>query len=644
MSGARAGITGALLCAGTLLVWTFVGCASAGSGDAIDGGGGGGGGGDDSVPTPPDAPRIVTGLLQCDARAISVGEKGVCTVGPHGAALLAETAEGLSLAASVYAPLGESPRIVQAGSFVHVAAGDLGYHLFSISSDAWMRRLNTFYASGASFADVAVNGASVYLADAEFGLRVISIENWSALQTLGTYKASGARSVALAPDSERVYLGTETGELIALSDSNGHYTLLGAVTLAEDQAVSRVWSDGFTVYAVLDAVGLVIVNATVPGRMEELARLELDGLKDLERDGSLLYGLRAPEESAEEILTIDAADPLAPTVTSALPLEGASGLAWGAGGLYVARGGRGSLRLAADETGVLTADLEYADLTGVRRVAAEDATVCAGAAEGLVVWDVTSWRSPTELAREATEGPVTHVAVDRSLVCAVDGGSAQGEESLLVLTVTRDPACELASRTPIAGLEAVAIDGERAYLACGPAGLLIVNLADPAAPTAAGSLALVHSADCVALSGDAVYLADSASGLLSVVDVGSDAGPTLVGTLPLPAPPESLRAMGGRLLASAGESGLLLYDLAQPLSPEALATTVFADPARAAVLDQGAAMVAAGATGVPIVWLEEPTAPAHYGTLDTPGEAVGIDAGNSLLFVADGSALLIAER
>ena len=57
-------------------------------------------------------------------------------------------------------------------------------------------------------------------------------------------------------------------------------------------------------------------------------------------------------------------------------------------------------------------------------------------------------------------------------------------------------------------VSSVAIAGNHAYLADGPNGLLIVDVADPAAPKAVGFFRKDGGADAVAVSGHYAYIAD----------------------------------------------------------------------------------------------------------------------------------------
>ena len=86
----------------------------------------------------------------------------------------------------------------------------------------------------------------------------------------------------------------------------------------------------------------------------------------------------------------------------------------------------------------------------------------------------------------------------------------------------------------------VAVSGDYAFVADGPAGLCMVNVADPAAPTEATCLDTEGEAQGVALDGDYVYVADGVEGL-RVVHVVDPVTLVEVGSAPSTAPAIVLR-------------------------------------------------------------------------------------------------------
>ena len=72
--------------------------------------------------------------------------------------------------------------------------------------------------------------------------------------------------------------------------------------------------------------------------------------------------------------------------------------------------------------------------------------------------------------------------------------------------------------------QSVAVEGRRAYVADGDAGLLIVDVSHPESPTPLGRLALPGFAWDVAVEGSHAFVAGGSSGV-HVIDVGDPRNP-----------------------------------------------------------------------------------------------------------------------
>ena len=96
---------------------------------------------------------------------------------------------------------------------------------------------------------------------------------------------------------------------------------------------------------------------------------------------------------------------------------------------------------------------------------------------------------------------------------------AAGDGHLRILDVT-DPAqpVEIAALEEYQAAMALALDGDRLYVADNAQGLWIVDVADPQQPRTLGSLALGQPAAGLAVSGSYVYLTQMGGGL-TVVDI-----------------------------------------------------------------------------------------------------------------------------
>ncbi len=107
----------------------------------------------------------------------------------------------------------------------------------------------------------------------------------------------------------------------------------------------------------------------------------------------------------------------------------------------------------------------------------------------------------------------------------------------------------------------VAVSGNYAYVADNSRGLRIINIANPAAPTEAGSYDTWGYALGVAVSGNYAYVAIAFSGL-RIINIENPAAPTLAGFYyDTPGVARGVAVSGNYAYVADGESGLGIYDI-----------------------------------------------------------------------------------
>ena len=119
-------------------------------------------------------------------------------------------------------------------------------------------------------------------------------------------------------------------------------------------------------------------------------------------------------------------------------------------------------------------------------------------------------------------------------------------------------------------VRALAVDGDRAYLACESAGLQVVDISNPSMPRLLGGVAWPHDALQVAVSANRAYVADSGSGL-QVIDVTDDMVPRLQGRAWSPVVGR-IAADAGSVYMAAGNLGILVFDVSNPELPNLVQT------------------------------------------------------------------------
>lgn len=186
----------------------------------------------------------------------------------------------------------------------------------------------------------------------------------------------------------------------------------------------------------------------------------------------------------------------------------------------------------------------------------------------------------------------------------------------------------------------VDVSGDFAYVATGAAGLQIVDVANPLAMTIAAAVDTPGNANDVAVVSNTAYVADGPAGfrIIDVTDVTDPRNPTPRGALDAPGDAQDVVVKGSRAFVADGAAGLQIIDVSNPSAPVLLgsvdtpgnASGVDVDPAR------NLAVVADQATGVQVIDITDVTRPAIIGTVDT-GTAVDVVVRDGFAFVADGA-------
>lgn len=230
----------------------------------------------------------------------------------------------------------------------------------------------------------------------------------------------------------------------------------------------------------------------------------------------------------------------------------------------------------------------------------------AGVSAGLQVIDVSDPQGPTVVGQVNTPGEGLGVAVSGSLAFVADGPGLQAidispvESAHILQNVLPGRQVTCVAATPdlvvAAGHMAcwavdpislevvgelatsgtvwdVGLSGDFAYLADETAGLVLVDLAEPAAPVAVGTLALPGLARDVTVHGRTAYVGQWFGGVV-VADITRPALPRLLGDSDAPLTASGVSVDGGLLYVSDSSRGLLVLPSQCQLpfgKPEALA-------------------------------------------------------------------------
>lgn len=249
----------------------------------------------------------------------------------------------------------------------------------------------------------------------------------------------------------------------------------------------------------------------------------------------------------------------------------------------------------------------------------------------------TVWGEATSVPELTPLGEITA----QNLVIATAGGYAYvGQERILRvydLSAGESPIV-VGQAPPLEGeIKRVTLVGNRAYVAAGTAGLYILDLADPTAPTIVGRYQSQTEVLSVAVAGNHAYLAEGASGL-RVISLTNPATPVAVGHF-------STRGVRARDVAIVGTNAFLVTEsvdmrvisVANPARPVQIGSYDSPQDGVAITIVNDIAYLSVTEVGVRVVRVSTPSAPqpiALYG-INGRGETVSnIVVNGAFMYVA----------
>jgi hypothetical protein len=498
--------------------------------------------------------------------------------------------------------------VAVAGTQAAVACGDSGVFLVSVADPAHPFVAGSLNTPGTAL-DVAVAGPLVYVADDIRGLLIVDATDPAAPFVVGSYDTPGeAAGVEVA--AGRAYVADWWRGLAVIDVSNpAAPTLLGAIDPAGD------WMDvavqGTVAFGLKSFGGLVAFDVANPAAITQLGTAALDGTSYR----VTLAGNRAYVAGSSGVTVIDVAAPANPVRRYAYDpdptdLEGASDVAVAGEYVYWAEGSNGprSARITSLSSMQAVAALAARGATRGFTLAKGHLIVANGIA-GFRVLDIDDLSAIAEVGvyDEAIDSATaTVVRVNTAYMLDVRWG-------LHTVDITT-----LASPTKVhwlglANCSDLADGGRYLYLACS-FGLNIADLVDPKKPTALpglvtpqfGGTVLLDTPSAVALTGTRLVLAEEDKGI-QVLDVANPAAPTALGSLNLGTWAEELDIIGSRALVAA-TGGLEVVDLSNPAMPRFEGEV---DQSMEGVAVDDGRVLASGYGVLSLVGLSDPTAPVE---------------------------------
>jgi hypothetical protein len=268
---------------------------------------------------------------------------------------------------------------------------------------------------------------------------------------------------------------------------------------------------------------------------------------------------------------------------------------------------------------------------GATQVIAADAwVVYAGTGRRLVLLDPAN--GLRELGHTAVYSDLVEgVAVQNNLAFV-----ACGKAGVHIVDVSNPSALlEVATVTARGPADGVAVSGATLYVANGPYGLLLYDISNPAQPVPLGSAFPTHNVLKVALNGGRAYLAAAGAGLL-VADVHDPSHPVELGTLATSGFSFDIAVSGSTAYVADGWAGLRSVNVADPSHPIENAALKTGCWAMGVGLAAGRAYVADSCAGLAVVDAsrrDQLARVAQYSTDSTDARAVAVSGGT--VYLAD---------
>ena len=515
---------------------------------------------------------------------------------------------------ATYNTPGRAYKVVVAGDHAYVADGSLGLRVVSIADPANPVSAGTYDTPGNAW-DLAVDGNYAYVADGTGDLQVINVSDPTNPTLAGSYGFTG-EAWGIAVDGDRAYVAGFTGGMVVVDISTPATPALVG-TFASAGSAQGIDIDGDYAFLAEGSAGFEVVSIVNPASPSLVGSYNTPGLTyEVSIDGDYLY----VSDYSNGVIVMDVSNPASPALLGSYNTPGSAWDVAVAGDyLYVADAAPGIqvLDISDPTTPVLVESYDTGYALGVA-VDGGNAFVAADT-YGLVVMRVARSVDPVLVGSQVEAGDHNDVAFvgNYAFVAAHEGGAY----GLRVLDVT-DPTAPapLAWAATTGTAEAIAVAGDYAYVADGAAGLRAVDISDPASPTLAGVYDTPGSAEDVAVAGNYAYVADGTDGGLQVINITSPSSPTFAGSYDTSG--EGLRVVlsGNHAYIADGASGLKVIDISSPVAPAQVGSL----PLWAGAVDVAGDYAytvyesTPGYAGLRVIDISDPTAPVALGFLGLP--------------------------
>jgi hypothetical protein len=510
---------------------------------------------------------------------------------------------------------GSAQGVAVSGTLVFVAAGSAGLQVFDVSDPRAPTRLAA-YDTGGQTIDVAASGSLAYVVDAGTGLHVIDVTRFS------SPPPPDLRSASDTGLSSTDNVTGESAPILDLFLPAGTYFRLycdGVQVTGDYQNdasyVSPSLADGayaFTVASV-DTAGnvspsssalAVTIDSRIPSEVDLLPGSD-SGVSDSDDttnannsgpDKTLRFAVRGTVPGVMVTIYADGApvgSALADAQETTVTTDGTHSLSDGPH-TFAARQSEPGMPESHDSVGLtVTMDTTarsgfvapmplgtYATSDWPSDVAVSGTLAYVADWLGLMIIDVSDPARPALLAQLVTSGSARRVFVTETVVYVAESAGLAiidaSDPAHPVRLAEYDPNEHVAPRYGSRDyVEDVEVVGTLAYVACGYAGLHILDVSNPAQPAFLGSYDTGGSASFVAVAGSVAYVADRDDDDdvgLAIIDVSNPVHPVRVGRFGDAVSAGDVVVSGALVYVTEDNAGLEIIDVSNPARPVLVGT------------------------------------------------------------------------
>lgn len=254
----------------------------------------------------------------------------------------------------------------------------------------------------------------------------------------------------------------------------------------------------------------------------------------------------------------------------------------------------------------------------VRDIAAEGSVAIASTGVGgWCAFDLSGLPAFPEAACDAEHGHAHGVAVAGRWAYVAAGPDGL---KVLDLAVPQLPRAAALVRPGLGNIVDVAVAGDYAYVVDDHSGLIVLDIASPQSPRQVAAFDTGRGAAAVAVDGARAYVLQTADidPAIEIVDVSDPRSPTRVGRLLVSDTATDLEVVGSIVYVTDEVEGLTLADVRDPLAPVLLGYHRLDGGARAVSVAGDNAFVASARTGLAVIDIADVQAPVLVAKFGNP--------------------------